>query len=1353
MGQDNNLRGRGRGRLRGRGRGRGRLAGVVTNQIVDIVPKYPVHNQRRTLVDHLPNTTPRATSNRGQHHQTTSSSSYKRINSTVSTRSTPANRRATTTDDSSGGNDQFVIISITGGRGDARGEIGMAAMDAQYPHMVLCQTSDNNSYINTLTTINMFQPVEILLPVTMGSKDQNPESLYNAIKSKFNNIPITEIARMHYNATTGFERIKTHCADEFSSVKLVINSKYYALAAASALFKYIESIQHLVYEPKSLRINYQSAENVTMIDIESAKSLELVNCNGANKKYSLFSSLDRCSTPMGRRLLRASILQPSCNINVIQTRQACIEELLSNRSLHLILQPVIRRLSGGNRLLGLAMKTSQADTIQCAERNLNYILLLKNTIDIIPELQGALKTSKSPFFKRVLSTISDERFNDMKNEIDKIIQPDAKALKGCTSANMQRCFAIKAKINDMLDIARQAYCELIDDMVKMVEKYSENYKLSLSLGFTNSLGYHVQLEIPKGKTFDLKSLPDEFIHAHRKNKIIFMTTEELVIYGQHCKDARDEIHLMSNAILDELLANLRKHIGCLFQLNDDVAEVDLIMSLASISSIADYVQPTFGESLNVKNSRHPVMDILGFESPTPNDIVASIAYNFHTISGPNMSGKSVYLKQVVLLHIMAQIGCRVPATKAQFRISDRIFCRLSARDDFEFNASTFTMEIKEAHYILQSLTNKSVVVLDELCRSTTVEEGSSIAWEISRLLLLSPAFTFSATHFTFLWKLADVYPNVTNHHLEAIPRDTDRPEEARLVYTHKLKKGVVVIEHYGMILARSTCLPKKILDDAQMYIDKIKETMEINKTIRYQIDYRVKMNYDALASVYEKIEEKNIKDDELLTLLNGIDLLTCNDSEETDINNLSDTENDVPNKQKSNLTYCGQTKDGKLIVNDDETSYCDCDDNISVKSQNYLSSNRVTLQKSPSKRPSSVSRVLEPRAKVPKLSQPNLPLTQQKKQSTKRTGDPNYLPFYQRDNVTSSNSSMTPKRPAFNFKNILTDKDSPLYIPTSSRTPQNKLFIKPKNTTVPRSVKSTSSKNQFTIPEFWQEFRKENESMKNKISHDDNDDDYEDNLKSKKTVMTPALAAATLGIPKFQVPSRNNDELPEEYRHMKYLLKNIDYDQASTSRDDFVKSRDQLFTSEIVKRSELILSEVTKPKTPLTTKTFVKNSTPAGQSSFVKKSPASRTSVGKKSTTSRSINLLSEIQKEFKLDKLVTNNNMKKKQSSTSQESPAMLTKSELHAMTGYNINSPSCSHDRKNVNLLPGMTDSDEEYEKFVISQTSSMENEMAQITARKKEAAVFRLIEGSQFNEEDFLASQPSIDDTVLVTDSDRN
>lgn len=144
----------------------------------------------------------------------------------------------------------------------------------------------------------------------------------------------------------------------------------------------------------------------------------------------------------------------------------------------------------------------------------------------------------------------------------------------------------------------------------------------------------------------------------------------------------------------EALTEIRNHIGCLFRLNDNIAELDLVLSLAQISSISDYVKPIFESELEVRNSKHPVMDILGVESPTPNDIIASVHYNYHNITGPNMGGKTIYLKQIILLQIMAQIGCYIPATKAVFRVADRIFCRLGDRDEIEFNASTFMLEVK-----------------------------------------------------------------------------------------------------------------------------------------------------------------------------------------------------------------------------------------------------------------------------------------------------------------------------------------------------------------------------------------------------------------------------------------------------------------------------------------------------------------------------------------------------------------------------------------------------------------------------------------------------------------------------------
>lgn len=532
------------------------------------------------------------------------------------------------------------------------------------------------------------------MPDTMGKDQNDPNSLYTAIKTRFRQIEITEVSRIHWNAVAGMERIQSHSVSECSSIELIVKPKYYALSAVCTLFKYIESIQHIVYSQNSVRFEYQVAEHATMIDLESAQNLELVTSYGNKHNFCLLGALDRCSTPAGRRLLRASILQPPCHEDLIQQRQDCVEELVSNKSLFAIIHPVIRRLYGSHRLLNFTTQHPQTETIEWAERNLNYALLLKHTLDVVPELKAALTTAVSPFFKKVSENLKNKSYELMREEILRVIHPDVQSVKGYTSANYQRCFAIKPDISDTLDVARQTYFELIEDMHKLVETLAERYNMGFVIGCSANLGYHIEMKLPRNGKFDVKTLPEEMIEAHVKGGTVYMTTQELFVRNQHTKDAYVELHLMSTVVLDKLFEAIKGYVGCLFYFNDDVAEMDVILSLATISSISDYVRPTFGVSLDVRNGKHPVMDILGGESPTPNDIVASTSYNFHTIAGPNMGGKTIYLKQIVLLHIMAQIGCFVPATKAQFRVAGHIFCRLGARDDIEFNASSFMLEVR-----------------------------------------------------------------------------------------------------------------------------------------------------------------------------------------------------------------------------------------------------------------------------------------------------------------------------------------------------------------------------------------------------------------------------------------------------------------------------------------------------------------------------------------------------------------------------------------------------------------------------------------------------------------------------------
>ncbi|XP_076634761.1 mutS protein homolog 4 [Colletes latitarsis] len=746
-----------------------------------------------------------------------------------------------------------IILAITTGRGEARAEVGLAALDIRCSYLILCQISDSQIYTNALSKLYLFDPIEVLMPDTMCERTTSRSVLYPSIKDKFPELQVTPISRVHFNDTVGLERVRTLCAAEYSSVELFVKQKYYALAAAAALLKYVEYAQRIVYTPKSMKIEFQGSPNATTVDLESARSLELVQSQSGQRNVSLLGILDNCSTPMGRKLLRANILQPPCEERLILERQSCIAELVANRSMQALLQPIVRRLYGADRLLALSTTPIlQENNVQCAEQNLNYLLLLKNLLDVIPELESTLAPAKSDLLQRIRKKLNDPRYQLMKERILETIHSDARSVSGYTSANMQRCFAIKAGINDLLDIARQTYCELIDDMKTMVENLTSKYHLPLSLGCNASLGYHVQAILPRNLDTERFNPPDEFIEVRRNRRVYTMTTTSLATLSQQCKIASEELHLMSNVLLCDLLQNLRQYIGCLLQLCADVAELDLITSLARVSSIQTYTRPTFGPKLELLDSRHPVLEIFGLDGPIPNNVHASVPLNVHVISGPNMSGKSTYLKQIVLLHIMSQIGCFVPARKAVFRITDLIFCKIALRDDIECNASTFAIEMKEAQYILRSVTPTSLIVLDELCKGTAIEEGASIAWAICERLLSTNAFIFAATHFVFLTKLADLYYNVTNHYFETINvRGTTETDNCcRLTYTHRLKLGVAPTDDYGIVLAESSGLPKSVTEKARKYAS---EQLTVDR-VRIETSTWEHACYKIVSEMYELLE-------------------------------------------------------------------------------------------------------------------------------------------------------------------------------------------------------------------------------------------------------------------------------------------------------------------------------------------------------------------------------------------------------------------------------------------------------------------------------------------------------------------
>ncbi|XP_046389737.1 mutS protein homolog 4-like [Ischnura elegans] len=810
---------------------------------------FEIHRIARTPSRITPSSSRNSGPNRRFQFSTTSSSGHPC--------STPSDRRTPRSGNSSSAeSDSSCIVALSEGRGQARGEVGIAAIDIHRPHLIMCQISDGQTYLNTLTKLHLFTPMEILVPNTFCD-GKTPSKVFSVIREQCPRINIVCVQRRHFNDAQGRKLVNLLCAPEYASVELLLSHKFYALSAAAALLKYVEYIQNLIFAPKSLKVEYQGSQNTTVIDVDTALRLELVaslfghagegkvwgrkkgiSGGGASEsKPSLLNILNHCYTVGGLRLLRASILQPPCLASIIETRLESVTELVSKPALSDSLGCVLGQLSDVENLLTLCMISpdsadagASGDTLlRLAESRINYALLLKTSLGVVQPLLDALEEACTPFLRGIRKNLVDPRYNEMLELIGEVLHDDARVSKGFASAHLQRCFAVRPGINGLLDVARKTYSEIVGDITSYVTELSEEHSLNLRVNYNASRGFHIQL-IPMDNMMIIESeLPKEFIQVQKIGRTLTFVTQELIEFDMRCKVALQEIQTMSNVVILELLGKLREQIGSLYKLCESVAVLDMLLSLSRVSSLPGYCQPRFNSYLNVINGRHPLLDFFGSREPVPNSVYASNHFNFHVITGPNMSGKSIFIKMVALLQIMAQVGCFIPAERATFRISDRIFSRIGFDDSIECNASTFVLELKEMQYILQSLTSKSLVIIDELCRGTSIEEGTALAWALSEELLQPSAFVLLTTHFSFLTKLASVHPNVTNFHLRTEEHDVQRlspvqdGEEtedlppfahSRLHYTHRLESGTTSVENYGLKLAQVSGLPPSVLSAA-----------------------------------------------------------------------------------------------------------------------------------------------------------------------------------------------------------------------------------------------------------------------------------------------------------------------------------------------------------------------------------------------------------------------------------------------------------------------------------------------------------------------------------------------------------
>ncbi|KAF9131365.1 MutS protein msh4 [Mortierella sp. 14UC] len=721
-------------------------------------------------------------------------SSHFRLNTRRSKNSGAASTKST--GGAGGGKDgQNFVAAVVEGRG-AGAEVGMCFCNLKTSEVILCQIADSQTYVRTLQKLNLYEPAEILVPAT--AVDPVNSKLVNIIKKTMPSSTITPIARRSFNDSTGLEYIKKYIIKEGSaSLLLGIPTKYFCLAATAAVMQHIEESRHAIFLTHSVRFKYQICQGSMVIDCATARNLELtMNLSSQNDKDTLFGILNETLTPMGARLLRSNILQPLTDERTIQTRLDCVQELSQVEDRFYALKTSLKVLGDVDHLITSFIQVPTKPSVKHSEQCINHVINLKHTLHAVSGVARSLGECQNRLLVTIHRLLTDPRLEKFSENIDEVIEKNVVLEKTAVGIRHQRCFAVKAGCNGLLDVARQTYKETVNDIMDATNRYVQEYGINLKVQFNVTMGYYYTTTVEQ---LGGNEVPLVFINVVKKSKSLAFTTLELVKKNAKINDSLTEVYLMSDKIVSDLSSNIRGEIGALYKASEAIAMLDMLLSFAHQCTISDFIRPEFTDTLVIKQGRHPILEKISLSAFVSNDTYAGSANTFQIITGPNMSGKTTYLRQVALLTIMAQIASFVPAEYASFRIVDQLLSRICNEDCIELNASTFMNEMKETAYIVENATEKSLVIIDELGRGTSPHDGLGIAFAVCEELIHNRAVVFFATHFRELTTTLTAYHNVVNLHLET-EMTRDQGETPGVSFKYRLAQGSASEEHYAKTL-------------------------------------------------------------------------------------------------------------------------------------------------------------------------------------------------------------------------------------------------------------------------------------------------------------------------------------------------------------------------------------------------------------------------------------------------------------------------------------------------------------------------------------------------------------------------
>jgi DNA mismatch repair protein MutS len=620
------------------------------------------------------------------------------------------------------------------------------------------------------------------------------------------------------------------------------------IIAAGAVLNYIQETQkgNLAHINKISR--YETADYI-MLDNSTKRNLEITSSiSEGGREGTLVSILDKTETAMGARLLKSWITRPLKRLDLINKRLECVNEFFEKKTLRRNLFNLFKNIGDLERII------SKIATARAVARDL---INLKYSLRQISNVKKELGSVKSNTLKEINNNMKE--LNELCDLIDKSVNEEL-------SLHSENKGIIKQGYNPELDEIR--------NILNSGEAWLENYQRkerertkinSLKVSFNKVFGYYI--EISKANLDRIAGV-EGYIRKQTLVNAERYITQELKEYEEKILSASEKINILEAQIFNEIRSRVVEFAGDIQMNAAMIGILDVLLSFAETSETDNYCMPEVNDSdkIEIRDGRHPVIEhfLPAGERYIPNDtLIDPETDQVLIITGPNMSGKSSYLRQVGLIVLLAQIGSFVPAKKASIGICDRIFTRVGAMDNIARGESTFLIEMQESANIMNNLTSKSLILLDEVGRGTSTYDGISIAWAITEYIHeypLAKAKTLFATHYHELNALASLYPRIKNLRVEV------REIGDKVIFLHKINEGTA--DHsFGIHVAQMAGLPDAVIKRSKEILHNYEKREERNRRKdEFQINL-FEYKDEELRDIIEKIKIESLTPLEALVKL------------------------------------------------------------------------------------------------------------------------------------------------------------------------------------------------------------------------------------------------------------------------------------------------------------------------------------------------------------------------------------------------------------------------------------------------------------------------------------------------------